>query len=100
VSDLGNPELPEPEKAPAGEDAPQAPPMQEQPDPTMNGNGGGSPYAAQPQPSVDMGKLVEWMKHTDKQIVILTMGQLGLAAAVMFLLWKSKGNIVKAVPKP
>lgn len=98
MSDLGNPELPEPEKAPAGEDAPA---QEVPPNPTMNGNGGGTPYTQSPAPGpqVDMTKLVDWMKHTDKQLVMLTFGQVALAAAVMFMLWKTKGDVVK-VAKP
>lgn len=95
MSDLGNPELPEPEKMPAGESAPPQEPVA---DPSMNGNGNGTPYAQGPAPGpqVDMTKLVEWMKHTDKQLVMLTLGQVGLAAAVLFILWKAKGEVVKA----
>lgn len=99
MSDLGNPELPEPEKAPPGEDIPPTQPQDSPVDPSLNGNGGGTYQPPQGQAAVDMEKLVQWMKHTDKQLVMLTFGQVALAAAVMFILWKAKGDVVK-VAKP
>lgn len=89
---IDKPEMPEPEKLPPGE---ETPPVQ---DPSLNGNGGAVPHAENPplpQQQVDMAKLVDWMKHTDKQLVMLTIGQVGLAAAVLFLIWKAKGEVVK-----
>ena len=89
MSETDRPEIPEPEKLPSDD-----PTTAEAPSPSMNGNGAAHVPAGA---GIDIEKLVQWMKHTDKQITLLLVGQVALGCAVMFLLYKGKGDVVKTV---
>lgn len=77
------PEIPDPQAAP------------DKPDPTANGSAPGNPEQAV---FLDNEKLIQWMKATDKQIRLLTLGQVAVSAAVLFLLFTATKGA--AVPKP
>lgn len=89
--DLGNPEIPQPEKLPADEPAPA---------PKQDASSDGHRAAPEPEKQIylDQGKLVEWMKGTDKQVRLLIAGQLCLSAAVLIIIFTvGKGAKIPSV---
>jgi uncharacterized membrane protein len=75
---MDTPEIPQPDKAPAGEAKPQGQSSQ-------NGNGGSAPKQAPPQ--LDAEKLVKWIEATDKELKMIRIGNLILTGTVLFLLF-------------
>jgi hypothetical protein len=90
MSDLDRPEIPEPEKK-TPEDMPA------DPEGGVNGNG---PTEIPESLYLDNEKLIEWMKATDRQIKLLTTGQLLIAGSVMLLLFISVKGKPPTPPTP
>ena len=90
MDETDKPQMPEPEKKSTGDIPPAA----------ENGTGD-IPHNPVLPPQVDTEKLILWMQATDKQIKMLTVGQIILCAAVIgviFISAKVQPPAVKPVP--